>query len=162
MHTIPKGAPTNLYEAFSYIASISRPVIVEMKLMVVLEAAGKALYDALADSAAERQIGALLRESGQDELTHANRVSQAIGKLTGEAYPVPSVAENPYLVDFAMPVLTRDMIDGLVGAELGGETLYGLWAANCPNAEAAQLFRQNGAEEAAHARRLQEIARIMH
>lgn len=158
MHKIPKGAPTNLYEAFSYIASVSQPKIDDLKLLVILEAAGKAMYDALAESVEDREVRALLQESGQDELLHAKRVSQAIVKLTGEAYPIPGTTENPYLVDWVKPVLTRDMIEGLVGAELGGEALYASWAANCPNAEAARLFEQNGSEEANHAQRLRVIA----
>jgi len=63
-------------------------------------------------------------------------------ELTGKAYPIPPVAENPYLVDFAPPILTRDLSEGQVGAPLGGEVLYGRWAAVCP--DAGPPCRSNG------------------
>ncbi|HVJ06669.1 MAG TPA: ferritin family protein [Candidatus Saccharimonadales bacterium] len=160
MHTLPANAPQNLYEAFAYIGSVTKPTIDDLKLMVILEAAGKAMYDELAAGANPR-VQALLIDSGNDELTHACRLSEAIGKLTGTNYSVPEATENPYLTGWVKPDLTADLLNSLAQAEFGGEALYEHWAENCENSEARQLFRQNGREETSHGHRLKEVSGLL-
>jgi rubrerythrin len=160
MHTLPPNAPNNLYEAFAYIGSVTKPTIDDLKLMVILEAAGKVMYDDLA-AGADPQVRALLIDSGDDELAHARRLSKAIGKLTGTDYPVPEPTENPYLTGWVKPDLTADLLNSLAQAEFGGEALYEHWAENCDNSEVRQLFRQNGREETSHGHRLKGVSELL-
>ncbi len=161
MHVTPESAPKTLYDAFSYIGTVTLPTLDDLKLMVILEAAGQAMYDDLAAGSSDPEIETLLSASGCDELEHARRVSRAIGLLTGTDYPVPARDENPYLVDWVKPDLTETLLHNLAEAEFGGEEMYGLWAASCKNAEVADLFRQSGREETLHGDRLEKIAELL-
>jgi rubrerythrin len=158
MHPIPAGRPTNMYEAFAYIGSVEEPTLDDFRLMVLLEAAGKSMYDDLADDVESPELKAMLRECGHEEWLHAERMSRAVEILSGVPYPVPAEGENPYLVGWVKPRLTRELTDSLAKAEAGGEAMYGGWAAQCGNAEVAALFRQSGREETDHARRLERIS----
>ena len=82
--------------------------------------------------------------------------------MTGSDYPVPAPEANPYLANPvpAKPV-TVEMLNGLAAAEFGGEALYEKWATTIGNAEAAALFRLNGAEESQHGARLQQAAALL-
>lgn len=71
--------------------------------MVMLEAAGKLMYDDLVASDRDPKIREILVDCGREEYLHAERVNAAIGKLTGDAYPVPTSEENPYLVAWVNP-----------------------------------------------------------
>jgi rubrerythrin len=158
MHEVPAGVPTTIFEAFDYIASVKAPTLDDLRLMVVLEAAGKGLYDDLARGVENGTLADSLRENGRQELAHAHRVSRAIGKITGQDYPVPSPDENPYLSPPPpAPKVTRAMLAGLAEAEFGGEALYESWAASLDNEEAAALLRQNGREETDHGGRLRAV-----
>lgn len=161
MHAIPKGAPTALFEAFGYVSSIGHPGLEDLKLMVLLEAAGKEMYDALAGDARDPEVARLLRESGDDELVHARRIGEIIAELTGTRYPVPAPGENPYLEGWIKPDLTVALVTALAEAETGGECLYERWASACGNPMVAGLLRQNGGEELAHADRLRRIVRLL-
>jgi len=159
---LPAGAPETMGAAFAHINSLTAPTVDEMKVMVLLEAAGLELYRGLASGTDNTDVIALLDHNGREELAHAHRVSKAIEAITGEAYLPPSAAENPYLVHAlpAMPV-TPDVLRGLAKGEFGGENLYEIWAENAENAEAARLFRLNGKEEADHGNRLLEAAALL-
>ena len=161
MHIIPKDAPQDLYDAFAYLGSLTRPTLDDLKLTVLLEAAGKAMYDHFAASVSHPAMQALLSASGRDELAHARRVSRAIGLLTGADYPVPEREENPYLVGWLAPTLTKDLLENLAEAEFRGEDMYGQWAEGCENAAVAELFRQNGREESLHGERLKTMSHLM-
>ena len=97
MQALPDGAPATLGEAFAIINSATHPTLEVLKLMVFAEAAGKTLYEGLAEQVSDPAVQALLRHNGREELAHAHRVSRAIGKLTGTDFPVPEPGENPYL-----------------------------------------------------------------
>jgi rubrerythrin len=157
MHALPPNAPTNLYEAFAYIGSVRQPTIDDLKLMLLLEAAGKAMYQDLAADAADPDTGSLLIECGDEEYLHAQRLAQVLTLLTNEPHSVPASEENPYLVAWQKAALSAGLVDNLAAAEAGGEALYEGWAASCPNPDAAGLLRQNGYEETAHAERLRLI-----
>ena len=162
MHSLPDGAPKTLGEAFAHIASIASPTVDDLKVMVMLEAAGKTLYDDMANGVAQEDVRALLQRNGREELAHAHRVSRAIGALSGSDYPVPATEENPFL---AAPLpstpVSRAVLLALAETEFGGESLYERWATNCSNGEAAALFRQNGREESEHGGRLQQAAALL-
>ena len=162
MHTLPPGAPTTIDEAFTYISTMTHPSIDDLKLMVVLEAAGKGLYDGLAAQVEHKEVRALLARNGREELAHAHRVSRVIGKLTEVDYPVPSPEENPYLAasDLKLAV-SKEVLEKLAATEFSGGNLYERWAANCTNHEAAALLRRNGNEEAEHGARLQKAADLL-
>lgn len=160
MYSIPAGAPADMYEAFGYIGTVRKPTVTDLQLMVLLEAAGKVMYDAMADSAADASIKSLLAASANDELRHAERVSEVLSHM-GIDYPVPAPGDNPYLADLPMPTLTLDLVKHLAKAEFGGEDMYGGWANHCPIPAAAALFRQNGVEETRHGERLEQIAKMM-
>lgn len=162
MQPLPQGAPATLDEAFGYITNLKTPSVEDMKVMVLVEAASKNLYEALADAVADEQAKALLHANGREELAHAHRVARAIGRITGTDYPVPGPEENPYL---AAPLpkyeVNRAMLAGLAEVEFNGDNLYGEWANYCGNAEAAALFRANGREEIGHGKRLQQASALL-
>lgn len=161
MYAIPEGCPSNMYEAFAYIGTVAQPTIDDLKLMVLLEAAGKTMYDDLADDVEAADLKEMLVDSGREEYLHAERVSRAIEILTGTSYPVPAAGQNPYMVGWVKPRLTRELADSLAMAEAGGEQLYGSWASHCANDEISALFEQSGREETYHARRLEKIAALL-
>ena len=163
MHKIPDGVPTTLFEAFAHISAIKTPSVDDFKVLVMLEAAGKDLYDGLASGIANDDVRALLARNGREELAHAHRVSRVIGKLTGTDYPVPDSSENPFLTAAPPPKAHVDKATllGLAETEFGGQDFYEGWASNCTNEEAAALLRQNGREEAQHGARLQDAAGLL-
>ncbi len=163
MHEIPAGAPATLNEAFKHIAALDNPSVEDLKVMVLLEAAGLQLYQDMAAGADRDDIHAILLHNGREELAHAHRVAKAIGKITGVDYPVPAPEENPYLAGAPMEPrpITAEVLQALAQSEFNGEGLYERWASNCPNAEAAALFRLNGREESEHGARLQEAAALL-
>jgi rubrerythrin len=160
---LPQGAPSTLSEAFGFINTVTAPTINDLKVMVLVEAAGKTLYEHMAASLSDTRVQALLLHNGREELAHAHRVSKAITAMTGESYPPPAAAENPYLQGGSMPPMevTVDALTKLSEAEFGGDALYERWASNTKNAEAAELMRQNGREESQHGNRLLEAARLL-
>lgn len=163
MQDLPEGAPDTLMDAFQHIATLDDPSIDDLKVMVMIEAAGLKLYEDLAAGTDRTDVHAILLRNGREELAHAHRVSKVIGKITGTNYPVPAPEENPYLAG-PQPdpkPLTPDVLLALAQAEFNGENLYERWASNCSNAEAAALLRLNGREELQHGSRLQEAAELL-
>jgi rubrerythrin len=160
--TLPAGAPATLGDAFAHIGALTAPTLDDLKVMVLVEAAGLALYRDIASGIDNPDVVALLEHNGREEVAHAHRVSKAIKAISGEDFLPPEPADNPYLAE-AMPSMaaTAEGLRGLAQSEFGGETLYETWAANSENAEAARLFRLNGGEEAQHGNRLLEAAALL-
>jgi rubrerythrin len=159
---LPAGAPQTLGEAFRYINSVTAPTLDDLKLMVLLEAAGLELYQGMAAGAVNTAVADIFNHNGREELAHAHRVSKAIKAISGEDYLPPEAADNPYLTGPPMSVpLSAEGLRGLAQGEFGGEELYETWAANSTNAEAARLFRLNGGEESQHGNRLLEAAGLL-
>jgi len=159
MTTPPKYLPASSGEAFRHINAVTSPTIDDLKLMVYLEASGQVGYGDLAASA-NAAVAELLNANGREEVAHAHRVAKAIRILYGEEFPVPAPAENPYAKASGARV-TRAVLEGLVKAENNGKTLYDTWADHTSNPEAAELFRQNGIEEAKHGARAQRAIGLM-
>lgn len=159
---IPAGAPATIGEAFAHINSVAAPTIDDLKVMVLLEAAGLELYRGMVPGTDNAEVAALLEHNGREELAHAHRVAKAIKAISGEDFPPPESADNPYL---AGPIptapITAEGLRGLSRGEFGGEVLYERWASNCDNAEAARLFRLNGGEERDHGDRLVQAAALL-
>jgi hypothetical protein len=159
---LPEGAPQTLGEAFAHINSVTAPTLDDLKVMVLLEAAGLELYRSIAVGAKDQGVADLLEHNGREELAHSHRVAKAIKAISGEAFPPPADADNPYLGGPMLEVpLTAEGLRGLAQAEVAGEQLYESWAANCGNAEAAGLFRLNGGEERDHGDRLIQAAALL-
>jgi hypothetical protein len=160
MTSRPSYMPESSGEAFKHINAVTKPTIDDLKLMVYLEASGKVGYGDLADSAPSKAVADLLNANGREEVAHAHRVASVIRILTGEDFAVPDEANNPYAKRSGRKV-DRALLEGLVKAEFSGDTLYQTWADNCPNAEAAELLRQNGREETKHGKRAQEAMALL-
>lgn len=161
--TLPEGAPQNLGEAFAHIGKVTAPSVLDMKVMVLTEAAAMALYYRTAELTDDPQVKDLLQRNGREEMLHAHRAMLAIKAVSGEDFFAPLPEDNPYLVGGAFPLgeMTRDGLTKLAQGEFGGEKLYEIWAANTANAEAARLFRLNGGEERGHGNRLLEAAELL-
>jgi rubrerythrin len=159
---LPAGAPQNIGAAFAHINGLDSPSVNDLKLMVLLEAAGLDLYRSMIPGTENDEVAALLDHNGREEMAHAHRVSKAIRAISGEDFPPPEAADNPYLAGpFPSAPLTPEGLRGLSKGEFGGEALYERWAANCDNAEAARLFRLNGGEERDHGNRLLAAAALL-
>ncbi len=159
---LPAGAPQTLGEAFGYINGLTAPTLDDLKVMVLLEAAGLELYRGISAGSDNAAVVALLEHNGREELAHSHRVAKAIQAISGEAFPPPEDADNPYLGGEMLHIpLTPEGLRGLAEAEFGGEDLYESWASNATNEEAARLFRLNGKEEAEHGGRLLEAAALL-
>lgn len=159
---IPAGAPGSIGEAFAHINAVDAPSVDQLKVMVLLEAAGQELYNRMAEGTDNAEVVALLQHNGREEMAHAHRVAKAIRAISGESYLPPEAGDNPYLAG-AIPSapVTSDGLKGLAQGEFAGEGLYEKWAANIGNDEAAKLFRQNGKEEVEHGHRLFEAAELL-
>jgi rubrerythrin len=159
---LPTAAPQSIGAAFAHINALTSPGVDDLKVMVLLEAAGLELYRGMAAGTDNAAVAALLEHNGREEMAHAHRVAKAIKAISGEDYPPPESADNPYLTGpIPSAPLTADGLRGLAQGEFAGEGLYERWAANCANAEAARLFLLNGGEEREHGDRLIEAAGLL-
>jgi rubrerythrin len=160
---LPVGAPATLREAFAHIGSVDVPTVLDMKVMVLVEAASMTLYYKTAEGTQDPAIAALLQRNGREEMLHAQRVSLAIKAISGEDFPPPLADDNPYLQDGAAPFaeITREALTKTAQGEFGGEALYEKWAQAVGHAEAAERFRANGREETDHGNRLLEAAALL-
>ncbi len=162
MTPIPAGAPKTLGEAFAHIATVTTPTVTDMKVMVLVEAAGMTLYEKSAEGTDNEAIRKLLIHNGHEEMKHAGRVSAAIKAITGESFPPPAAADNPYLTGHIPTVpITAEALHQTAETEFAGDALYARWADAIDNLEAAALFRLNGKEETDHGNRLHEAAALL-
>jgi rubrerythrin len=164
MAQLPTGAPATLMEAFGYIVNVKKPTVDDLKVMVLVEAAGLETYRGSAAQFDHPGVKALLIENGYEEFKHSLRVADAIRAMTGEVFPAPTPADNPYLQSGEIPSFgeaTAQALRNLAQAEHGGKDLYEGWAQHCGNEEAARLFRMNGKEEHEHGDRLLEAAKLL-
>jgi len=161
MSNLPDNLPDNAGLALAHLARVEVPTVDDLKLMVLVEASGQCFYEGLAEATDHAEAGALLRQNGREELGHAHRVRRVIEELTGEPFAVAAPEDNPYFQSMKGVVLNRALLDGVAGAEAGGDQLYGCWADSIDNAKAAELLRLNGREETLHGQRVQEVARLL-
>ena len=156
---IPQGAPATIGEAFAHINAVTAPSIDDLKVMVLLEAAGLELYAQMAEGTENPELAELFRENGRQEMGHAHRVAKAIRAISGEDYPPPEPAENPYLGGpIPTAPVTPEALRQLAQGEFAGTGLYETWATGVNHEEAARLFRLNGGEETDHGNRLLAMA----
>ncbi len=153
--------PKNAAEAANYIFTVTKPTLNDLKVMVMLEAAGQGFYAALTDAAPTAKIRSLLSKNGQEEMGHAHRVVRVIKQVFDVDFTIPGPDENPYYTKPAGLVVSKEMLDGITQGEIGGEALYEGWAAALGDDEAARLFRQNGKEERGHGERAQKAIALL-
>jgi rubrerythrin len=162
MITLPDDAPKTLGEAFARINSVTAPTITDLKVMVLVEAAGQTLYEKSAEGATDPRVKALLIENGHEEMNHARRAAEVVKLLTGEEFPAPDAADNPYLTGhIPVAALTPEGLRKTAESEFAGDKLYESWAAHIDHPAAAELLRANGREETDHGNRLLEAAALL-
>ncbi len=163
MIPLPEGAPPTIRDAFAHIGTVTCPSVLDLKVMVLVEAASQELYRSSAEGTDNPEAIELLHANAREEFVHATRASEVITLLSGESFPAPAAADNPYLAEGSFPIaeLTQDALRKLADSEFGGEVLYRLWADNIGNPEAARLLRLNGKEETDHGNRLLLVADIL-
>ncbi len=160
--TLPEDAPATLGEAFARINGVTAPTITDLKVMVLVEAAGQTLYEKTAETATHPRVKELLIENGHEEMKHARRAAEVIKLLTGEDFPAPEAADNPYLTGhIPVAAITPEGLRKTAESEFAGEKLYEGWAASINHPEAAELLRANGREETDHGNRLLEAAALL-
>lgn len=159
---LPEGAPATLGEAFARINSVTAPTVTDIKVMVLVEAAGQTLYEKSAEGADHPRVKELLIENGHEEMKHARRAAEVVKLLTGEDFPAPAAADNPYLTGhIPVAAITPEGLRKTAESEFAGEKLYENWAMNIGNAAAADLLLANGREETDHGNRLLEAAALL-
>lgn len=163
MITLPEGAPPTIREAFAHIGTVTAPSVLDLKVMVLVEAASQELYRSSAEGTDNAEVIELLHANAREEFLHGTRVASAIEAISGERFPAPEAAENPYLAEGSFPIveLTPEALRNLAQLEFSGENLYDGWAATLSNPEAARLLRLNGKEETNHGNRLIRAAEIL-
>ena len=83
---LPAGAPSTIGEAFAHINAVASPSLDDLKVMVLLEAAGLEMYRGMVPGTDNAQVAALFEHNGREELAHAHRVSKAIKAIGGEDF----------------------------------------------------------------------------
>lgn len=163
MIPLPEGAPPTIRDAFAHLGTVTAPSVLDLKVMVLVEAASQELYRSSAEGTDNPEVIELLHANAREEFLHGTRVASAIEAISGEKFPAPEAAENPYLSEGSFPIveLTPDALRNLANLEFGGENLYDGWAATLSNPEAARLLRLNGKEETNHGNRLLRAAEIL-
>jgi rubrerythrin len=162
MIALPEGAPATLGEAFARINSVTAPTVTDIKVMVLVEAAGQTLYEKSAEVAEHPRVKELLIENGHEEMKHARRAAEVVKLLTGEDFPAPAAADNPYLTGhIPVAAITPEGLRKTAESEFAGDKLYENWAASIGHEGAAELLRANGREETDHGNRLLEAAAIL-
>lgn len=161
MVELSDGMPKNAGEASAYIFTVTNPTLDDLKVMVMLEAAGQGFYAALSEAAPNEEIRALLAKNGQEEMGHAHRVARVIKQVFGQDFAVPGPDENPYYSKPVGLVVSKGMLNGITQGETAGEALYDGWATALGNEEAARQLRQNGKEERGHGERAQQAIALL-
>ena len=159
---LPEGAPATIREAFAHIAAVTNATPLDVKVLVLVEAAGDMMYRRSAEDTDNPAVIELLHANAREELRHAERASAAL-KAMGVDFPVPAADENPYLADGTFPLVevTPEAMRKFAELEFAGDAFYGVWADTIGNDEAARLFRLSGAEEIEHGNRLVKAAEIL-
>jgi rubrerythrin len=161
MVELKPGMPQNAAEAGAYIFTVTKPTVDDLKVMVMLEAAGQGFYEALSEAAPSDEIRTLLSKNGQEEMGHAHRVVRVIKQVFGEDFAIPGPAENPYYMKPAGIAVTKELLDTITQGEIGGEALYEGWAMALGDEEAARQLRRNGKEERGHGERAQQAVALL-
>lgn len=159
--SLPDELPADFAAALASLGAAERIGVEEMKLLILLETAGEPLYEKLADLAPDDEARLLFLKNGREETAHAHRLGKAIEILTGEAFEMPPLSENPYASAPPLSELSVGVLSGLVEGENRGGEDYQRMADAESNLEVAELLRQNGREEHVHGERVQRVIEIL-
>jgi rubrerythrin len=151
---LPADLPADFGSAIARLSDRQHLDVEDMKLMILLETAGDPLYQKLADLVSHAEASELLRQNGREETAHAHRLAKAIEILTGEPFEIPSLEDNPYAAPPPFPMVTAELLAGVKAGEDEGDLMYQRYADHEPNAQVAELLRQNGREETRHGERV--------
>ncbi|MGH0031839.1 MAG: ferritin-like domain-containing protein [Myxococcota bacterium] len=161
MSNLPQDLPADFGAAIAKLGARERLEVEDMKLMILLETAGDPLYQKLADLVENEQARELLRANGREETAHAHRLKHAIEILTGEPFEIPSLDENPYAEPPPFTEVNAELLAGVEAGEIAGDAMYQRYAEHEPNAEVAELLRQNGREETRHGGRVKQAIALI-
>jgi rubrerythrin len=156
------GYTPSMQEEFVRLLGVSLPEAHDLKMLALIEAAGKSSYEAKVRGAPNEAVGRLLAQNGREEMAHAVRLRRALKLMYGEDFAIPADAENPFATPAdAIEAVDADILEKTAQGELMGGDFYDGWANNVTHEEAAKLLRQNGAEERRHADRLREAVNLL-
>jgi len=158
---LPAQLPADFGAALVQIGQTEHFGVEEMKLLILLEMAGEPLYGKLAELAPNEESRELLLKNGREETAHAHRLKKAIEILTGADFEIPPMSANPYASAPPFTELSRELLEGLAAGEQKGGQDYERMAAAEPNAEVAELLRQNGREETTHGERVSAVIGLL-
>ncbi|HTJ64931.1 MAG TPA: ferritin family protein [Alphaproteobacteria bacterium] len=161
MVELTENMPKDATAAGAYIFTVTKPTLDDLKVMVMLEAAGQGFYASLCDAAPNDAVRALLAKNGQEEMGHAHRVARVIKQVFGEDFAIPAPDENPYFMKIPGLACDAEMLNGITQGEIAGEALYDSWATALGDEEAARQLRQNGKEERGHGDRAQQAIALL-
>jgi len=158
---LPAQLPADFNTAIQTLFGKQKLDVEDMKLMILLETAGEPLYAKLAELAPNAEAAELLRQNGREETAHAHRLKKAIEIQTGAAYEIPPLSENPYAEPPAIAALSKELLEGVVQGEIGGDAVYQQYAKAESNPKIAELLLQNGREETRHGQRVARVIEIL-
>jgi rubrerythrin len=158
---LPAQLPPDFNAAIEVLFTKQQLGVEDMKLMILLETAGEPLYQKMAELAPNEEAAELLRQNGREETAHAHRLKKAIEIQTGENYEIPPLSANPYSEAPPFEGLSKELLEGVQQGEFGGDAAYQQYAEAEPNAEIAELLRQNGREETRHGERVARVIELL-
>ena len=149
MITLPEGAPPTIREAFAHLGTVTAPSVLDLKVMVLVEAASQELYRSSAEGTDNAEVIELLHANAREEFLHGTRVASAIEAISGERFPAPEAAENPYLAEGSFPIveLTPEALRNLAQLEFSGENLYDGWELVQPRSRTAAAPERQGRDQ---------------
>ena len=156
------GYTPSMQEEFKRLLQVTSPEAHDLKMLALIEAAGKSSYEAKVRGAPNDAVRNILARNGREEMGHAVRLQRALKLMYGEDFTIPSDAENPFATPSdAIDAVNAEILEKTAQGEIMGGDFYDSWAGNVAHEQAAQLLRQNGVEERRHADRLREAARLL-
>lgn len=159
--TMPSHFPQDTFEAFALLAGKDALDSDDLRVLALVEAAGRELYCSMAQLSDNSHIRELLNRNGQEEMGHAHRILKALYLRTGERYSLPEDEENPLVKPLPVERLSREVMEMFISGELDGGQHYNRWADNESNVEIAKIFRQNASEEVRHSERDKKVVEIL-
>jgi rubrerythrin len=155
------GYTETMQDAFGRLLKVTAPTLDDLKLLLLLEAAGKSAYAAMARGTSNDAVRRILEQNGREEVGHAFRLRQVISIVHGSDFPLPGDESNPFCLgpDVVQPV-TRESLAFMADGEFAGGDFYDVWAGGIGMEKAAKLLRQNGLEERRHGERMREATAL--
>jgi rubrerythrin len=156
------GYTGSMQDEFMRLLTVKSPTLSDLKVLALMESAGKSAYEAQVRGVSDEGVKTLLMQNAREEYAHAVRLRQAIKLLYGEDFVIPADSENSFATpETEITPVRRESLEALAQGEIMGGDFYDGWADALENQEAAALLRQNAQEERRHADRLREAAALL-